>query len=391
MTATHTLPRWARIVLALIGALALIASTARAQGSDSPWKSNYLPYPATAPNDWPMLGLWYSYRQQADYYSRVRATGELTADAGIAVHGSWRAALSFRAPELWPKWRLAVITGVAQDNRFGYFGLGNDAAKDKALEDSVAEYYRVKRLRYGGMAELSRELVPHLHLAIAAAGEYSKFSPEDGSSLFGSDFAGGEVTQSEASGRLSLIYDSRDKEFSPTKGLFIEASALGAAGLMSSTSGYGRYTLMARGFISPRDGTVLSARIGGSGTSGEPSFGARYEVPSWESQPLSTLGGVRSQRSLVEGRYAGRHVLLAGAEVRHDLLNAGDYGAVTLIAFLDAGRVFENEPFKVTFDGMKVGGGGGVALRALNFPTFTFNFAGGPDGFNFTAGTGWSF
>ncbi|HKV75523.1 MAG TPA: hypothetical protein VJN95_13465, partial [Gemmatimonadales bacterium] len=106
MTATHTLPRWARIVLALIGALALIASTARAQGSDSPWKSNYLPYPATAPNDWPMLGLWYSYRQQADYYSRVRATGELTADAGIAVHGSWRAALSFRAPELWPKWRL---------------------------------------------------------------------------------------------------------------------------------------------------------------------------------------------------------------------------------------------------------------------------------------------
>ena len=77
--------------------------------------------------------------------------------------------------------------------------------------------------------------------------------------------------------------------------------------------------------------------------------------------------------------------------MRHDLINAGDYGAVTLIAFLDAGRVFENEPFKLTFDGMKVGGGGGVALRVWSFTTLTFNFAGGPDGFNFTAGSGWSF
>jgi hypothetical protein len=40
---------------------------------------------------------------------------------------------------------------------------------------------------------------------------------------------------------------------------------------------------------------------------------------------------------------------------------------------------------------MKVGGGGGVALRFMRLSTFTFNFAGGPDGFNFTAGTGWSF
>ena len=35
---------------------------------------------------------------------------------------------------------------------------------------------------------------------------------------------------------------------------------------------------------------------------------------------------------------------------------------------------------------MKVGGGGGLALRILRATIFAFNFAGGPDGFNFTRG-----
>jgi outer membrane protein assembly factor BamA len=379
-------------IAGIVVGLVLTARPALAQGSDSPWRANYFPYPGSAPNDWPMLGLWYSYRQQADYYSASAASGELTADAGIAWHGSWRAALSFRAPQLWPKWRLVAMAGVAQDQRFGYFGLGNDAPLDEAIEtDSTSQYYRAQRLRYGGMVEATRELLPHLRLALAGSAEYSRFRSLDGPSLFRTDFGGAEVTQSEAAARVTLVYDSRDREFNPSKGLFIEASALAAAGLSKSTGGYGRFTVIARGFVSPREGTVLSARLGGSGTSGNPSFGARYEIPNWESQPLSALGGVRTQRALVEGRYAGQHVLLAGAEVRHDLINAGDFGAITLIAFLDAGRVFEDESFKLTFDGMKVGGGGGVAIRFLRISTFTFNFAGGPDGFNFTAGTGWSF
>ncbi len=371
--------------------LAVMPGTVMAQGSDARWRANYFPYPGSAPNDFPMLGLWYSYRQQADYYSPSAASGELTADAGIAVHGSWRAGLSFRAPQLWPNWRLVAIAGITQDHRFGYYGLGNDAEYDKAIERDSSQFYRMQRTRYGGMVEATRELVPHLRMALAGSAEYSRFQSLSGASLFRQDFGGAEVAQSEAAARITLLYDSRDREFNPSKGLFIEASALAAAGLSASTAGYGRYTVMARGYVSVREGTVLSARIGGSGTSGNPSFGARYEIPSWESQPVSALGGVRTNRSLVEGRYGGRDVLLASGEIRHDLINAGDFGAITLIAFVDAGRVFEDEKFKLTTDGMKVGGGGGVALRFLRLSTFTFNFAGGPDGFNFTAGTGWSF
>jgi hypothetical protein len=53
--------------------------------------------------------------------------------------------------------------------------------------------------------------------------------------------------------------------------------------------------------------------------------------------------------------------------------------------------VFEEESFRLTTDDLHVGGGGGVALRILRSTIFTFNFAGGPDGFNFSVGNGWMF
>jgi len=374
-----------------VTALALAAAPAQAQKSDSPWRANYLAYPATAPNDYPGLGLWYSYRQQADYEASTPTAGEVTADAAVGVHGSWHADLQFRAPQVWAKWRVMALAGISRDARFGFFGLGNDAPFDKSVQKDSAEFYRLRRTRYGGMVEATREIAPHLRVALAGSGEYARFQSLSGASLFGQDFGGAQISSSEAAARITLMYDTRDREFGPSRGLFIEASALGSAGLSANTAGYGRYTFMARGYLSVRDGTVLSARLGASGTSGNPSLEARYEIPEWESVPISSLGGAKTQRALVEGRYAGRHVLLASAEVRHDLLNLVDLGAITLIGFVDAGRVFEDEGFKLTTDGMKVGGGGGIGLRVLRLPTFTFNFAGGPDGFRFTAGSGWSF
>lgn len=40
---------------------------------------------------------------------------------------------------------------------------------------------------------------------------------------------------------------------------------------------------------------------------------------------------------------------------------------------------------------LHVGGGGGLALRILRSTVLQFNFAGGPDGFLFSIGTGWAF
>jgi hypothetical protein len=136
---------------------------------------------------------------------------------------------------------------------------------------------------------------------------------------------------------------------------------------------------------------VVAARLAASGImGGSPSLDARYTIPAWENW-IPVLGGPYSHRSLDAGRLAGKEVLLGNLEIRHDLLAFGDLGAVTLLAFTDAGRVFEQENFKLTTKGIKWGGGGGVALRILRSSILTFNFAGGPDGFNFSFGQGWMF
>jgi hypothetical protein len=115
-----------------------------------------------------------------------------------------------------------------------------------------------------------------------------------------------------------------------------------------------------------------------------------HQYAAWDNA-VPVLGGEYSHRSFDTGRFAGKGVLFGNLEVHHDLLPFGDLGAVTLLAFVDAGRVFEQESFRITTDGMKVGGGGGVAIRILRSTIFTINFAGGPDGFNYSVGSRWMF
>ena len=142
--------------------------------------------------------------------------------------------------------------------------------------------------------------------------------------------------------------------------------------------------------LSADSAQVLVTGIASSGMGGTPTLDSRFVLPGWE-KPIPVLGGEYSHRSLDYGRLTGRGTLFGNFEIRHDLLAFGDLGAITLLAFLDAGRVFEQESWKLTTQDMKVGGGGGVALRILRSTIFTFNFAGGPDGFNFSVGNGWMF
>jgi len=381
-----------RLRPALLGlglTLALPAAAAAQGGDGYPWKLSYVPYVGSAPNDWPMFDIYTVYRKQADYYASTAEAAALSFDAGMAWHGSWKAVATFRAPQLWTGWRLAATAGASQDVRFGYFGLGNETVFDQNLSDTAGNYYRDRRTRYFGRAEGSRIVLGNFRVSLALSAENSRLAPLTGPSLFATDYAS-EVVQTTATERLTLVFDTRDREYNPSQGVFIEASALAGEGLSGSKAGFSRMTVIARGYLSPREGTVLAVRLGGSGNGGEVPLASRYELPIWESQ-ISILGGANTQRALWEGRYAGGGVLFGGAEVRHDVLNLNDLGAITLLAFVDAGRVFDQNGFSLTTEGLHVGGGGGVALRVMRSSIFLFNFAGGPMGFNFTAGTGWSF
>lgn len=375
---------------ALLLLLTLFSSSqlaAQDEDDEAPWRTSYFPYLTGGTNDLPVLNFRVRYWQAAEYDDRVTANAALDAEVGATTRGSRHAFVRFRAPQELEGWRFDAVAAAAREARFGYFGLGNDTQYNGDLVTEAQPFlYRVRRIRYRGSLEVTRHIQGPWMASVMGGVERALFTSLPGPSVFDADFEPDELRQTDVSGRLALIYDTRDNEYNTHQGLLLEAGAqVGSGG-----DGYTRLYTLLRGYIMPREGTVIAARIGASGLGGTPSLNARYTLPGWEREIL-VLGGQYSHRALDSGRLAGRHVLFGNLEVRHDLLALGDLGAITLLAFTDAGRVFEEESFRLTLDDFKVGGGGGVALRFLRDAILTFNFAGGPDGFNFTMGTGWMF
>lgn len=351
------------------------------------WRTSYFPYFSGGANDSPVLAFRVRHWQPAEYEARTTYTAALNADAGIAPRGSRYLSLQFKAPAVRDGWRLAVQGTLERQARYGYYGLGNETVFDAdAVGDDDPYLYRLRRTRYRGSVEITRRIRGRLQAAVLTELNSARFTSLPGPSVFASDFPTGELKQDDASARLALIYDSRDTEYNTQRGLLLEAGTqVGSGG-----DGYTRQYVILRGYVPLREGTVVAARIAGSGMGGTPPLDARFTLPGWE-QPIPVLGGDYSNRGLDYGRFTGRGTLFGNLEVRHDLLPFGDLGAITLLAFLDAGRVFEQENFRLTTDDIEVGGGGGVALRILRSTILTFNFAGGPDGFNFSVGNGWMF
>jgi outer membrane protein assembly factor BamA len=368
--------------------LLVCSERAAAQGeSGLPWRTSYFPYLSGGSNDGPVLNFRVRHWQAAEYEDRVTANAALDFEAGVTSNGSRHIFGQFRAAQIAEGWRFDAKIGTSREARFGYFGVGNDTEyNEDAVNETQPFLYRVRRTRYRGVVEVTREIQRPFLVALMADVEQARFTSLPGPSVFATDFEPDELEQTDVSGRLALVYDTRDNEFDTHRGLLLEAGTqVGSGG-----DGYTRLYTVLRGYLTVREGTVVAARLGASGTGGTPSLDARYRIPGWERE-IPVLGGQYSHRSLDVGRLTGRHVLFGNLEVRHDLLPFGDLGAITLIGFADAGRVFEGESFRLTTDDLKVGGGGGVAFRILRSTIFTFNFAGGSDGYNFSVGTGWMF
>jgi outer membrane protein assembly factor BamA len=393
MQAGSTRRRFPRVLLvsALVAPLLARAPGLAAQEGEepevrSPWRTSYFPYVSSKANDGPVISARIRYWQPAPYEARTTYAAALDAAAGVSFRGTRYAAVRFRAPGLWKDWRLDGFVVAERLARFGYFGLGNDTEHNRDLVGEDTPFlYRVRRIRYEGRVEVTRRIRGPFHVALRGDIGQARFTTLPGSSVFIDDFGEG-LEQDDVAGRLALIYDTRDNEFNTLRGVFAEAGAqVGSGG-----DGYTRLYSAVRGYYPVREGTVVAARVAGSGMGGTPPLNARFNVPAWNDEVL-VLGGEYSHRSFDTGRFAGKGVLFGNFEVRHDVLPFGDLGALTLIAFLDAGRVFEGESFRLTTDDLHVGGGGGIALRILRSTIFTFNFAGGPDGFNFSVGNGWMF
>ncbi|PYP41056.1 MAG: hypothetical protein DMD43_07375 [Gemmatimonadetes bacterium] len=392
--------------------LFLLAAGPLAAQDRVPWRAGYFPYLFGDPNTGLMLVGHYQLARQADYEARVPFDAILSAEAGASLHGSRFVTARFRAPLLIKGWRIAGDLAAVREDKFGYYGRGPEGANEAFDPGALpADFFRAHRTRYLARAEATRRLRGPVSLAVGAGVEHYRFARVGDQSLFTDDYFDQPLSGTDATGRLTALLDTRDNEFVPTKGLLFEAGVYGGTGRFEernilppppqraaipyvasySDRGYAGGYLHLRGYVSPRMGTVVAGRIGYRGVGKNAPLEARYGFPGWE-RDLPVVGGAESDRSFVRGRLLARNVGLASVEVRHNLLDVGDYGGITLIAFSDAARAWDSDAVGPTVRRRwKVGGGGGVAVRVLRSALLTINFAGGPDGFMFSMGNGWAF
>jgi outer membrane protein assembly factor BamA len=364
-----------------LGSLAL--SGAHAQR----WVDSRYPYITSGANDFPMLAARLQWTQPVDdYLSPLPYFGNLSLDAGVSLNSSYFVTAQLRLPRFRDGWRLVAAAAIVREARLGFFGIGNGSTFDEDLvNDDQPFFYRVRRKRQLLGAEVTRRISGPFHVSAAVGYQNSMLSDLPGPSVFRSQFLS-EVKDDDFTGRISLILDTRDSEFNTTRGVQAEAGVSTGTG----GDGYRRIYGIVRGFVSPREGTVIGARLGGAGMTDAPPLHARFELPVWENI-MTIFGGDDTHRSYDEGRFIGEHVLFGNLEVRHNILDLATLGSISAVAFLDAGRVFEQENFRITTEDLKVGGGAGIAVRLLRSTMFTFNLAKGDEGWNFTMNSGWLF
>ncbi len=167
---------------------------------------------------------------------------------------------------------------------------------------------------------------------------------------------------------LGLLWDTRDHELAPSRGVFHELSVRFTPALASDVS-YAGATLALRFFQSLYgDRLVLAARVMGDLLVGSPPI---YELASYGGLfGMPGPGGGAGVRGVPMQLYHGKVKLICNFELRGRLLPFSilrQHFNLGAVAFVDVGRVWTDLTAPARFDGsgpgLKVGVGGGLRLQ----------------------------
>jgi outer membrane protein assembly factor BamA len=214
---------------------------------------------------------------------------------------------------------------------------------DRAFGDGrwrILGGYEIQRLRYRTFAGRAADAVD------PATG--AETTAPNGTSLLARDGAGGAAA-GLAGGRVSivqqaLIYDTRDFEPDPTRGLYVEAGNELSVPAIGSQFTFDKLFVQAKGFrrlpVGPR--TVLAGRVGAGNIFGDRAPFFEYQDQWSPDGSVNALGGSRSLRGYRANRFLGRALWFANAELRTRLAEvvvARQRFGLGVAPFADAGTV----------------------------------------------------
>ncbi|BDA80070.1 peptide-binding protein [Leptospira kobayashii] len=174
-------------------------------------------------------------------------------------------------------------------------------------------------------------------------------------------FKGGNVN----TGRIAIVYDTRDFEPDPNRGVFLEATHERSLRAIGSDFQFNKNYVSARGFVSPvewftkkphvlLEKLVLGAKGAMVQTNGDAPF---YEMRNmWGTEVTqSGLGGRTTLRGYKQDRFIGQTMAYANFEVRWKFASidvAKQHFDFQLVPFYDVGRVWDATE-KVNLKGYK--------------------------------------
>jgi hypothetical protein len=275
--------------------------------------------------------------------------------------------LFFDAPRLLPGgWRIGALAAREQHLATPYYGIGNSTAHDEAAEEEPNPYYyRYGRTVFRLTSDVQRPIGHGFRVLFGAGVKRATIdlTPFDsGTTLLSTERGGAAVPTGRTTyARTGIVYDTRDREIGPSRGLWAEGLVQFAGG----TSSFTRATITARGYTSPIDRVTLAQRVIVQNVSGTLPFHELFAVQG-SFKDEEGLGGNVTLRGWPKNRFAGKGMALTNSEVRWravDFSLGGRQSSVVLNGFVDAGRVWTDRvKLSEAASDLHVGYGGGVRL-----------------------------
>src|SRR6185295_4804359 len=130
--------------------------------------------------------------------------------------------------------------------------------------------------------------------------DYTRFTPLPETTLFSARFGHANVSSTDVVTRAGLVFDTRNHEIEPSKGVLLEGNVGFGTGSKTVTplgggGAYGLGSVNARFYFAPREGTTIGVRGVWREIGGKAPFAARFIIPGWERE--LTTGGADTHRS----------------------------------------------------------------------------------------------
>jgi hypothetical protein len=270
------------------------------------------------------------------------------------------------------------------------------------VADNLYDYFRLRQALLNTSVERS---IFHSLMRVVAGFEvgYVDITTYDGKSVSATDPTNGatvtvpngttRLTEQAAAGnvvgmghgfvniaQVGLVYDTRDFEPDPTRGIFAEVTnevsvpAIGSRFAFDKV--FGHVKGYAKLFAYGAQRLVLASRLGVGYTFGSAPFFEFQDEWSTEGS-IEALGGFHTLRGYKQARFVSRMMTFGNLELRHRFARfslLGQSFGLMVVPFVDTGGVFDR-PSAIAFDHLRISEGAGLRVAWNQSTIVSFDYA----------------